>query len=57
MSAERPEGPPPVAGRAPVGDPEAPPPFLGTWRNVYLFVLGELAALVAIFYALTVWAS
>jgi hypothetical protein len=37
--------------------PEEPPPFLSRWRNVYVLVLGELAVLVAIFYALTRWAS
>ena len=36
---------------------EAPPPLLGSWRNLYLVVLGELAALVLLFYALTRWAS
>ncbi len=34
-----------------------PPPFLGSWRNVYLVVLGELAALVILFYAVTRWVS
>ena len=38
-------------------DGSAPPPFLGSWRNVYLFVLVELALLVALFYAATRWAS
>jgi hypothetical protein len=36
---------------------EEPPPFLGRWRNVYLLVAGELLVLVAIFYALTRWAT
>ena len=36
---------------------EDPPPFLGRWRNVYLFVLVELAVTVALFYAVTRWAS
>ena len=35
----------------------APPPVLGSWRRVYLVVLAELGALVALFYALTRWAS
>jgi hypothetical protein len=39
------------------GEPEAPPPILGRWRNLYLLVLGELAALVGLFYALARWAS
>ena len=38
-------------------DPEARPPFLSRWRNVYLLVLVELAALIAAFWALTRWAS
>ena len=29
------------------------PPVLGSWRNIYLFVLGTLALLVALFWALT----
>jgi hypothetical protein len=33
------------------------PPFLTRWRNVYALVLVELAVVVAIFYALTRWAS
>ncbi len=31
------------------------PPVLGSWRNIYLLVLGTLALLVALFGALT-WA-
>lgn len=38
-------------------DPESPPPLLGSWRNLYLALLAELAALVLLFYALTRWAS
>ena len=38
-------------------DPEPPPPLLGSWRNIYLALLAELAALVLLFYALTRWAS
>lgn len=34
-----------------------PPPFLGSWRNVYLLVAGELAVIVALFAALAWWAS
>lgn len=37
--------------------PDEPPPFLGSWRNVYLLLLGELALLTAVFYALTRYAS
>jgi hypothetical protein len=29
------------------------PPLLGSWRNIYLFVLGVLALLIALFWALT----
>lgn len=36
---------------------DTPPPLLGTWRNLYALVLGELAVLVLVFYALTWWAS
>jgi len=36
---------------------DEPPPFLGRWRNVYLLVLVELAAVVALFALLTWWAS
>jgi hypothetical protein len=37
--------------------PEEPPPFLGSWRNVYLLLALELLATVAFFFALTRWAS
>ncbi|MFN7133278.1 MAG: hypothetical protein ACK4N5_14465 [Myxococcales bacterium] len=37
--------------------PDAPPPFLGSWRNVYLLVLGELLVTVILFRLLTEWAS
>jgi hypothetical protein len=45
----------PVAPRR--ADPEDPPPILGSWRALYLLLLAELAALVALFTALTRWAS
>jgi len=38
-------------------DPEAPPPVLGSWRNVYALVAAVLAALILLFAALTRWAS
>jgi hypothetical protein len=38
-------------------DAEAPPPVLGSWRNVYALVAAVLAVLVALFHALTRWAS
>jgi len=44
-------------GHAPEIEAEEPPPFLGTWRNVYVFVLGELVVTVLAFYALTRWFS
>ena len=37
--------------------PDEPPPLLGRWRNLYVFVLVELALLVALFHWLTRWAS
>ena len=33
------------------------PPLLGTWRNLYVVLVVELAALVAGFWALARWAS
>ncbi|HLV60332.1 MAG TPA: hypothetical protein VKY51_02920 [Fredinandcohnia sp.] len=36
---------------------EEPPPFLGSWRNVYLLLVGELVLLTVLFAALTRWAS
>jgi hypothetical protein len=38
-------------------DDDPPPPLFGSWRSLYLAVLGELAALVLVFWALTRWAS
>ena len=38
-------------------DPLDPPPLLRSWRNVYALVGGVLAVLIALFYALTRWAS
>lgn len=38
-------------------EPLDPPPVLGSWRNVYALVVGVLAVLIALFYALTRWAS
>jgi hypothetical protein len=32
---------------------DAPPPLLGSWRNVYGVVLGTLAAVVVLFWALS----
>jgi hypothetical protein len=36
---------------------DTPPPLLGSWQRIYALVLAELAALVALFAALTWWAS
>ena len=33
--------------------PDEPPPVLGTWRNVYIFVLMYLAAVITLFYIFT----
>ena len=47
------DGPEPRAA----AEPEEPPPLLGSWRNVYLLLLAELAALVAAFALLAWWAA
>ncbi len=41
----------------PAEDLQAPPPLMGSWRNIYLFVLAELGLVVLLFYALTRWAT
>ncbi len=41
----------------PQGTPDEPPPVLGAWRNVYVLVIGELALVVLLLYALTRWAA
>ena len=33
--------------------PDEPPPFLGRWRNVYIFVLAYEAAVITLFYIFT----
>ena len=43
------------SGRPPSDDP--PPPLLGSWRNLYWLLIGELALLITGFYALSRWAS
>jgi hypothetical protein len=40
-----------------MNEPEDPPPFLSRWRNVYLFLVAELAVLVVLFALLKGWAS
>ncbi len=37
----------------PTPAPDDPPPLLGAWRNLYALVLGNLALLIVIFWALT----
>ncbi len=32
---------------------DEPPPFLGTWKRVYIAILIYLAALITVFYAFT----
>ncbi|WP_331102345.1 hypothetical protein [Archangium sp.] len=46
---------PPESGAGPAPRPELDdaPPVLGSWRNIYLFVLGTLALLIALFWAIT----
>ncbi len=34
-------------------DPNQPPPFLGTWRRIYVAVIVWLAALILLFYLFT----
>lgn len=52
MSTEMqpPSSPPLDASRPELVDA---PPVLGSWRNIYLFVLGVAALLIALFWALT----
>ena len=35
--------------------PDGPPPVLGTWKRVYIFILIYLAAVIAAFYAFTAY--
>ncbi|HYH95370.1 hypothetical protein [Hyalangium sp.] len=46
---------PPEPAAVPTARPELDdaPPVLGSWRNIYFLVLGCLALLVALFWALT----
>lgn len=32
---------------------DEPPPFLGTWKRVYAFVIGYLGVLIVVFYCFT----
>jgi hypothetical protein len=47
----------PGAAPPPPEDPDAPPPVLGSWRNAYALVIGELLVLIALFALWTRWAS
>ncbi len=52
---------PASVGRGPASSPassiDEPPPLLGTWRNLYVLLLVELAVLVAGFWLIARWAS
>lgn len=37
--------------------PEVPPPFLGTWKNIYWFLAIQMFVFAALFYWLTRWAE
>ena len=52
MSTE-PKSPEPGPANAPRPEMNDAPPVLGSWRNIYLLVLGNLALLVALFWAIT----
>ena len=41
--------PEPEAGQAPEKREEEPPPFLGSWRNIYAAIALYLVALIALF--------
>lgn len=38
-------------------DPDAPPPFWGAWRTIYIVVATALAVETALFWLLTKWAE
>ena len=44
---------PPEAPPAPRPELDDVPPVLGTWRNIYLFVMGNLLLLVLLLWGLT----
>ncbi len=48
MSASSPQKLPPASPQAFDDDP--PPEFFGSWRNVYLLVVGYLVLLISLFY-------
>ena len=47
-----PDASPPAAIPALRPEMDATPPLLGSWRNIYLVVLGNLAVLVLLFWLL-----
>lgn len=47
---DTPDASPPAPPRP---EMDATPPLLGSWRNIYLVVLGNLAVLVLLFWLLT----
>lgn len=50
-----PSAPRAIPPGAPAGaEDDAPPPLLGSWRRLYAAVLGWLALLIVLFYAVTV---
>jgi len=57
MGAPEPHGPSGPSGAVDGVGPEDPSPLLGSWRNVYLLLVGELALLVAAFALLAWWAA
>ena len=44
---------PPEPAPAPRPELDDAPPLLGSWRNIYFFVLGSLVTFIALFWALT----
>ena len=48
---------PQSATTEPGEEQEEPPPFLGTWRNVYVLLVVELLAIAALLYAARLWLS
>lgn len=48
-----PETPKEASASAPRPELDDAPPILGAWRNLYLLLLGSLALLIALFWALT----
>jgi hypothetical protein len=40
-----------------ISDEDEPPPVLGSWRNIYALLIGELLAITALLYALRLWLS